>query len=153
MMVYAITGTDPRRSPILLYQLLLVQDRWSCASNILFLSARSPILSYNYRDYIPDRAQKLISSSMSRYLSTRNISPKSMHAFLTNLDNRQTDRRTNERGETHLPPPLSEVIIIKLLKWICRITIFWTRNVDYWPLKCASKSGTLWWGWDNISTN
>jgi len=37
------------RSPILLHQLLLVQDRWSCASNILFLSARSPILSYNYR--------------------------------------------------------------------------------------------------------
>jgi len=33
----------------LLYQLLLVQDCWSCASNILFLSARSPILSYNYR--------------------------------------------------------------------------------------------------------
>jgi len=37
------------RSPILLYQLLLAQDRRSCASNILFLSSRSPILSYNYR--------------------------------------------------------------------------------------------------------
>jgi len=34
------------RSPILLYQLLLVLDRRSCASNNLFLSARSPILSY-----------------------------------------------------------------------------------------------------------
>jgi len=37
------------KSPILLYELLLVQDRRSGASNILFLSARSPILSYNYR--------------------------------------------------------------------------------------------------------
>jgi len=33
-------------------------------------------------DYNPDRAQKLISSFMSRHLSTRNISTKSMHAFL-----------------------------------------------------------------------
>jgi len=42
----------------------------------------------------PDRAQKLISSSMYRHLSTRNISSKSMHAFLSNLANRQTDRQT-----------------------------------------------------------
>ena len=35
------------RSPIFLHQLLLVQDRRSCPSNILFLSARSPILSYH----------------------------------------------------------------------------------------------------------
>ena len=47
-MVYAIYALT-RKSPILLYQLLLVQDRWFCASNILQLSARSPILSYNYR--------------------------------------------------------------------------------------------------------
>jgi len=60
-------------------------------------------------DYNPDRAQKLISSFMSRHLSTRNISSKSMHAFLSNLANRQTDKR----GQTHLPPPLSEVIINK----------------------------------------
>ena len=33
----------------------------------------------------PDRAQKLISSSMFRHLSTRNISCKSMHAFFSNL--------------------------------------------------------------------
>jgi len=45
-------------------------------------------------DYNPDRAQKLISSSMSRHLSTRNISSKSMHAFLNNLSNRQTDKRS-----------------------------------------------------------
>jgi len=32
---------------------------------------------------------------MSRHLSTRNISSKSMHAFLTNLAKRQTDRQTN----------------------------------------------------------
>jgi len=45
-------------------------------------------------DYDPDRAQKLISSSVSRHLSTRKISSKSMHAFLSNLANRQTDRQT-----------------------------------------------------------
>jgi len=49
-------------------------------------------------DYDQDRAQKLISSSMSRYLSTRNISSKSMHAFLSDLAHRQTDRQTNELG-------------------------------------------------------
>jgi len=45
-------------------------------------------------DYNPDWAQKLISSSMCRHLSTRNISSKSMHTFLSNLANRQTDRQT-----------------------------------------------------------
>ena len=60
-------------------------------------------------DYDPDRAQKLISSSMSRHLSTRKMSSKSMHAFLSNLANRQTDRQTDRhRGQLHLPP-LSEV--------------------------------------------
>ena len=42
---------------------------------------------------------------MSRHLSTLNISSKSMHAFLSNLANRQTDKH----GQKHLPPPLSEV--------------------------------------------
>jgi len=53
-------------------------------------------------DYNPDRVQKLISSSMSRHLSTCNISSKSMLVFLSNLANRQT----NEHGQKHLPPPL-----------------------------------------------
>jgi len=49
-------------------------------------------------DYDRDQAQKLISSSMSRHLSTRNNSSKSMHAFLSNLANRQTDKH----GQKHL---------------------------------------------------
>ena len=54
---------------------------------------------FSRRNKIPRcSAQKLISSSMSRHLSTRNISSKSMHAFLSNLAQRQTDRQTNERG-------------------------------------------------------
>ena len=59
-------------------------------------------------DYDPDRAEKLISSSMFRHLSTRKMSSKSMHAFLStrNLANRQTDKH---RGQSHLPHPLSEV--------------------------------------------
>ena len=62
-------------------------------------------------DYDPDRAQKLISSAISRHLSTRNISSKSIHAFLTNLANRQTDKRTRAK---HLPPPLLEVFFLSL---------------------------------------
>jgi len=42
---------------------------------------------------------------MSRHLSTCKISSKSMHAFLSNLANRQTDKH---RGQSHIPP-LSEV--------------------------------------------
>jgi len=60
-------------------------------------------IRFRHPDYNPDRAQKFISSSMSRHLSTRKISSKSMHAFLSNLANRQT----NERGQKYLP--LSEV--------------------------------------------
>ena len=66
-------------------------------------------IRFRHLDCNPDRAQKLISLSMSRHLSTSNISSKSMHAFLSNLANRQTDRQTNKRGQTHLPPALSEV--------------------------------------------
>jgi len=43
------------------------------------------IFRFRHPDYDPDRAQKLISSSMSRHLSTRKISSKYMHAFLSNL--------------------------------------------------------------------
>ena len=51
-------------------------------------------IRFRYPDYDPDRAQKLTSSSMSRHLSTRKMSSKSMNAFLNNLANRQTDRQT-----------------------------------------------------------
>ena len=57
-------------------------------------------IRFRHLDHNPDRAQKLISSSMSRHLSTRNISSKSMHAFLNNLANRQTDKQTNTRAKT-----------------------------------------------------
>ena len=67
-------------------------------------------IRFRHPDYDPDRAQKLISSSMSRQLSTRKMSSKSMHALLSNLANRQTDRQTDKhRGQTHFPAPLSEV--------------------------------------------
>ena len=48
---------------------------------------------------------------MSRRLSTRIISSKSMHAFLSNLaqTDKQTDKRTRARGRKHIPPPLSDV--------------------------------------------
>jgi len=49
-------------------------------------------IRFRHPDYDSDRAQKLISSSMSRHLSTRNISSKYTHAFLSNLANSQTDK-------------------------------------------------------------
>ena len=68
MMVYAIYALT-RKSPILLYQLLLVQDRWSCASNILFLSARSPILSHHYPLEIAWQPQKIsVAASYNNYV-------------------------------------------------------------------------------------
>ena len=37
---------------------------------------------------------------MSRYLSTRNISSRSMHALLSNLANRHTDRQTDKQTQS-----------------------------------------------------
>ena len=51
-------------------------------------------IRFRHPDYNPDRAQKLISSPMSRHLSTRNISSKCMHVFFCNLANRQTRAKT-----------------------------------------------------------
>ena len=82
---------------------------WDFSDVIKFRVAAHTIsekaIRFRHPDYNPDRAEKLISSSMSRHLSTRNILSKFMHAFLSDLANRQT----NERGQTHLPPPLPEV--------------------------------------------
>ena len=77
--------------------------RWDFPDVIKFRVAAHTIsekaIRFQHPDYNPDRAQKLISSSMSRHLTTRNISSKSMHAFLINLAHRQTDRQTDERGQ------------------------------------------------------
>jgi len=48
-------------------------------------------------DYNPDRAQTSISSSMSRHLLTCKIPSKSMHAFLSDIANRQTDKGTRAK--------------------------------------------------------
>ena len=73
-------------------------------------------IRFRHPDYNLDWAQKLISSSMSRRLSTRNISSKSVHAFLSNLANRQTDKH----GQKHLPPSLSEVTSHCVWSVMCR---------------------------------
>jgi len=41
----------------------------------------------------------------------------SIHAFSSNLVNRQTDRQTNEHGQKHVSSPLSEVNNMKLVHW------------------------------------
>ena len=72
-------------------------------------------IRFRHLDYNnPDRAQQLISSSMSRHLSTYNISSKSMHAFSSKL-NLATNRQTDKRDQTHLPPPLSEVKLSEIM--------------------------------------
>jgi len=54
-------------------------------------------IRFRHLDYYPDRAQNLINSSMSRRLSTCNISSKSTHAFLSNLAHRLADKQTNKQ--------------------------------------------------------
>ena len=68
--------------------------------NFLAYTMSEKAIPFRHPDYNPDQAQKLISSSMSRHLSTRNISSKSMHTFLSNLANRQTDRQTRAKTFT-----------------------------------------------------
>jgi len=54
------------------------------------------IFRLRHPDYDPDRAHKLISSSMSRHLSTRKISSKPCTRFwVILLSDRQTDRQTS----------------------------------------------------------
>ena len=60
---------------------------------------RLSIFRFRHPDYDPDRAQKLTSSSMSRHLSTCDISSKSIHAFLSNLAHSQTDRQTDRQTD------------------------------------------------------
>ena len=86
-------------------------------------------IQFRHPDYNPDRAQKLINSSISRHLSTRNISSKSMLAFLSNLANRQTDKH----GQKHLPPLLSEVTIRDLFVKPSRF-----KSIQY----CANRQAT-----------
>ena len=70
------------------------QTRQGCKVPLRIYTISEKGIRFRHLDYDPDRAQKLTSSSMSRHLSTRKISSKSMHAFLSNLANRQTDRQT-----------------------------------------------------------
>ena len=81
--------------------------RWDVPDVIKFRVAAHSIsekaIRFRHPDYNPDRAQKLISLSMSRHLRTRNISSKSMHAFwVILLTDRQTDRQTNAGKRIYL---------------------------------------------------
>ena len=105
--------------------------RWDFPDIIKFCVAAHTIsekaIWFRHPDYNHDRAQKLISSSMSRHLSTRNVSSKSMHAFLGNLAYRQTERQTDKRTRaktytsslTASPPPAG---------YIRRLQIFLTPH-------------------------
>ena len=66
---------------------------------------------------------------MSRHLSTRNISSKSMHAILSNLANRQTDRQTRAKTYTS-----SFVGGNKRLCWT-----FCTIEANYWQARSIAR--------------
>jgi len=78
-------------------------------------------IRFRHPDYHPDRSQKLISSATSRHLLTRNISSKPIHAFLSNLANRQTDRQT--RTKTYTSSFVGGNNVVKYVLW----------NVDFCP--------------------
>jgi len=61
-------------------------------------------IRFRHPDYNPDRAQKL--NQFVHVPTSVDTQHKSMHALLSNLANRQTDKR----GQKHLSPPLSEVM-------------------------------------------
>ena len=70
---------------------------------------------------------------MYQHLSARNISSKSIHAFLSSLPNRQTDKR----GRKHLPPPLLEVTRRLTLP----LAVFWIERLYvYILIKCTEGS-------------
>jgi len=109
---------------------------------------------FRYPDYNPDRAQKLISSSMSRYLSTRNISFKSMHVFLSNFAHRQT----NEHGQKHTSFVggnniiINIIILIIIVNWdvfafinlrLHMCTIYMIDSIIHLFTKCFWNSYTL----------
>jgi len=76
-------------------QYLYVGFSWcNKIQNVAVHAISEKVIRFQHPDYDPGRAQKLISSYMSRHLSTRHISSTSIHAFLSNLSNTQTDRQT-----------------------------------------------------------
>ena len=120
-------------------------------------------IRFRHPDYNPDRAQDLISSSMSRHLSTRNSSSKFMHAFVSNLDNRQTDRQTDKRGQTHLflwEPEVTlctsfEPLSVSVERFIERCPFFFNVNMSCYC--CPSYSwyhnsgcSTSWRWWSTV---
>ena len=91
--------------------------------------------AYDIRKSYPDRAQKLISLSMSQHLSTCDISYKSTHAFLSNLANRQTDRQMRANTFTSSFVPGKIVNSIWEIQTIteCKSTLYFRNK---YPIFC-----------------
>ena len=70
--------------------------KWDFPQRIILCSSTFTIpekaIRFRHPDYNPDRAQKLISSSMSQHLSTCNISSKCMRFWVILLTDRQKTR-------------------------------------------------------------
>jgi len=100
------------------WQYVYVGFSWRKIPHSTAYTVSEKAIRFQHPDYNPDRTQKLISSSMSWHLSTRNISSKSTCAFLSYLANRHRSDTftfkcqqgsTHELWQTQLSPPLSEV--------------------------------------------
>jgi len=65
---------------------------------------------------------------MSRHLSTRKMTSKSMHAFLSNLANRQTDRQQSQSVKftsllSEVNKKMSHVLNTKVLLYCCIVIV------------------------------
>jgi len=67
------------------------------------------------RQWCFDASKLRDAAATTFYTEFTKMSSKFMHAFLSNLANKQTDRH---RGQSQLPPPLSEVKYT-VVPWVC----------------------------------
>ena len=71
-------------------------------------------------------------------MSICDISSKSMHAFLSNLANRQTDRQTDKRTrEKHLPSSLSEVYYTNACLYLASIHQMAPLQTEVTDINCS----------------
>ena len=73
-------------------------------------------IRFRYRNYDPDRAQKLISCPCPDICRHATFHPNPCTRFWVIL---LIDRQTNKHGQKHVPPVLSEVKICEFFYWAC----------------------------------
>ena len=113
--------------------------RWDFPDVIKFCIAVHMVsekaIRFRYPDYNPDGAQKLISSSMSHICRHATFHQNPCIHFWVICS--QTDKQTNEHGQKHIAPHLSEVN---------KASLYWlTVNTDWSWLAVQSADTPLSW--------